>query len=84
MSATDKSSAIRNFRKVIDSMEREEMTMVMGVYGDALKQIVGIVKENNLSLRHIEHALSMKEPKENKVRIPRKRKNLEVETSTVQ
>lgn len=54
MSATDKSSAIRNFRKVIDSMEREEMTMVMGVYGDALKQIVGIAKEHSLSLRHIE------------------------------
>ena len=84
MSTSDKTSAIRNFRKVIDSMEREEMSMVMGVYGDALRQIVVIAKENNLSVKHIEHALNMKEPKEKKVRVPRRKKNNEVETSTVQ
>ena len=84
MSATDKSGAIRNFRKVIDSMEREEMTMVMGVYGDALIQIVDIAKENNLTIKHIEHAMNMKEPKEKKVHVPRKKKTTDLLQPAVQ
>jgi hypothetical protein len=84
MSTTDKSGAIRNFRKVIDSMQREEMTMVMGVYADALKQIVTIARENSLSLRHIEHAMNVKEPKEKKVRVPRKKKTTDLLQPAVQ
>ena len=81
MSVVEKNIALKKFRSAIESLEREEMMMVMRIHGDVLNQIVTIARENNLALQHIEHALKLRQPKEKVARVPRKKKNSEVTAS---
>lgn len=73
MSTNDTSTALTQLRKVIASLQKEEMSQLQKSSGDALKQIVTIAREHSLTSEHIKFALSARKPKEPRLnRVPRK------------
>lgn len=63
MSVTETGNALAKLRKVIQSLQKEEMMHIQKTSGDALKQIVMIARENNLSAEHIKFAMSARQPR---------------------
>jgi hypothetical protein len=53
MSALETSTALTQLRKVIASLQREEMSQLYKSSGDALKQILTIAREHSLTSEHI-------------------------------
>jgi len=74
MSAHETSTALTQLRKVIASLQKEEMSQLQKSSGDALKQIVTIAREHALTSEHIAFALKAKVPREKKIRVPKKNK----------
>ena len=71
----DTSSSLIQLRKLIQSLQKQESEQIQQLHGDALKQIVTIARENDLTIEHIKIALSAREPKAEKiVRVPKKNK----------
>ena len=71
----DNTSTLSKLRKVILSLQKEGMAHMQQLHGDALKQIVTIAKENNLTIDHIQVAMCAKTPKTDRtLRLPRKNK----------
>jgi hypothetical protein len=71
----DTSSSLIQLRKLIQSLQKQESEQIQQMHGDALKQIVAIARENDLSIDHIKIALSARVPKtDRKIRVPRKNK----------
>ena len=71
----DTSSSLIQLRKLIQSLQKQESEQIQQLHGDALKQIVAIARENDLSIDHIKIALSARQPKaERTIRVPRKNK----------
>ena len=69
----DNNSSLTQLHKLIRSLRKQEIEQIQQQHGDALKQIASIARENNLSLEHIQIALSVRIPKEGKQdRAPRK------------
>ena len=75
MKQSETGSTLVKLRKMIESMQKEEMVQVQRMNADALAQIVSIAKQNQLNAEHIAFALSVKEPRVKKeLRVPRKNK----------
>lgn len=71
----DTSSSLIQLRKLIHSLQKQESEQIQQMHGDALKQIVTIARDNDLSIDHIKIALSARQPKaERTIRVPRKNK----------
>ena len=69
------SSSLIQLRKLIQSLQKQESEQIQQMHGDALKQIVTIARENDLSIDHIKTALSARKPKTDRtIRVPRKNK----------
>ena len=63
MTQSDTGTTLVKLRKMIESMQKEEMVQVQRMNADALAQIVSIAKQNQLNAEHIAFALSVKEPR---------------------
>ena len=71
----DTSSSLIQLRKLIQSLQKQESEQIQQLHGDALKQIVSIARENDLSIDHIKVALSARQPKiDRTLRLPKKNK----------
>ena len=71
----DTSSSLIQLRKLIQSLQKQESEQIQQLHGDALKQIVAIAHENDLSIDHIKIAISARQPKADRtIRVPRKNK----------
>lgn len=71
----DTSSSLIQLRKLIQSLQKQESEQIQQMHGDALKQIVAIARDNDLSIDHIKIALSARVPKTDRtIRVPRKNK----------
>jgi hypothetical protein len=71
----DTSSSLIQLRKLIQSLQKQESEQIQQMHGDALKQIVSIARENDLSIDHIKIALSARVQKtDRKIRVPKKNK----------
>jgi deoxyribodipyrimidine photolyase len=71
----DTSSSLIQLRKLIQSLQKQESEQIQQLHGDALKQIVAIARENDLSIDHIKIAISARQPKADRtIRVPRKNK----------
>ena len=86
MTQSDTGTTLVKLRKMIESMQKEEMRQIQSTHADALSQIVAIAKQNQLTAEHIAFALSVRQPKEKKIRVPRKNKKSSIftEQETVQ
>jgi len=82
MSALETSTALTQLRKVIASLQKEEMAQLQKSSGDALKQIVTIAREHSLTSEHIAFALKSKVPREKKIRVPKKNKFTQIATES--
>ena len=72
----DNASSLTQLHKLIRSLRKQEIEQIQQMHGDALKQIATIARESNLSLEHIQIALSVRLPKEERQpRLSRKNKN---------
>jgi hypothetical protein len=80
MSALETSTALTQLRKVIASLQKEEMAQLQKSSGDALKQIVTIAREHSLTSEHIAFALKSRVPREKKIRVPKKNKFTQIAT----
>jgi hypothetical protein len=80
----DSSSSLTQLRKLIQSLQKQESEQIQQTYGDALKQIVSIARENNLTIEHIQVALSARQPRKERstLSVPRKNKNQKISTLT--
>lgn len=74
MTQSDTGTTLVKLRKMIESMQKEEMRQIQSTHSDALAQIVSIAKQHQLNAEHIAFALSVRQPREKKVRVPRKNK----------
>ena len=75
MTQSETGTTMVKLRKMIESMQKEEMRQIQSTHSDALAQIVSIAKQNQLNAEHIAFALSVKEPRVKKeLRVPRKNK----------
>ncbi len=71
----DTSSSLIQLRKLIQSLQKQESEQIQQLHGDALKQIVAIARDNDLSIDHIKIALSARMPKADRtLRLPKKNK----------
>jgi hypothetical protein len=71
----DTSSSLIQLRKLIQSLQKQESEQIQQMHGDALKQIVVIARDSDLSIEHIKTALSARQPKVDRtIRVPRKNK----------
>lgn len=71
----DTTSSLNQLRKLIQSLQKQESEQIQQVHGDALRQIVAIARDADLSIDHIKIALSARQPKaERTIRVPRKNK----------
>ena len=69
----DNNSSLTQLHKLIRSLRKQEIEQIQQQHGDALKQIASIAREKNLSLEHIQIALSVRVSKEERhERVPRK------------
>ena len=80
MTQSDTGTTLTKLRRMIESMQKEEMVQVQRMNSDALAQIVSIAKQNQLNAEHIVFALSVRQPREKKVRVPRKNKKSSIFT----
>jgi len=79
----DNNSSLTQLHKLIRSLRKQEIEQIQQLHGDALKQIASIARENNLSLEHIQVALSVRVPKEERQdRAPRKIRKKREESAT--
>ena len=74
MTQTDTAATLNKLRKMIQTLQREEMVQMQRTHSDALAQIVSIARQHDLTAEHITFALSVRQPKEKKIRVPRKNK----------
>ena len=74
MTQSETGTTLVKLRKMIESLQKEEMVQIQHMNADALAQIVAIAKQNQLTAEHIAFALSVRQPRERKVRVPRKSK----------
>ena len=75
MTQSETGTTLSKLRKMIESMQKEEMRQIQSTHSDALGQIVSIAKQHQLNAEHIAFALSVKEPRIKKEhRVPRKNK----------
>jgi hypothetical protein len=75
MTQIETGTTLVKLRKMIESMQKEEMRQIQSTHSDALGQIVSIAKHHHLNAEHIAFALSVKQPRVKKEhRIPRKNK----------
>jgi hypothetical protein len=74
MTQSETGTTLVKLRKMIESMQKEEMRQIQSTQSDALAQIVSIAKQHQLNAEHIAFALSVRQPREKKVRVPRKNK----------
>ena len=71
----DTSSSLIQLRKLIQSLQKQESEQIQQMHGDALKQIVAIARDNDLSIDHIKTALSARQPKTDRtLRLQKKNK----------
>ena len=81
MTQSETGTTLTKLRRMIESMQKEEMVQVQRMNADALAQIVSIAKQNQLNAEHIAFALSVKEPRVKKEhRVPRKNKKSSIFT----
>ena len=76
MTQTDTGATLNKLRKMIQTLQREEMVQMQRTHSDALGQIVSIARQHDLTAEHITFALSARQPKEKKIRVPRKNKRV--------
>ena len=81
MTQTDSGATLNKLRKMIQTLQREEMVQMQRTHSDALAQIVSIARQHDLTAEHITFALNVRQPKEEKIRVPRKSKRGAVSTS---
>jgi hypothetical protein len=74
MTQTDTGATLNKLRKMIQTLQREEMVQMQRTHSDALGQIVSIARQHDLTAEHITFALNVRQPKEKKIRVLRKNK----------
>ena len=74
MSPTESRTTLSKLRKMIESLQKEEMIQIQSSNSEALSQIVSIARQHSLNSEHIAYALNVKQPRIKKVRVPRKNK----------
>ncbi len=71
----DTSSSLNQLRKLIQSLQKQESEQIQQMHGDALKQIVAIARDHDLTIDHIKIALSARQPKADRtIHVPKKNK----------
>lgn len=79
----ENSSSLSQLHKLIRSLRKQEIEQIQQTHSEALSQIASIARENNLSLEHIQIALSVRQPKqERSFKAPRKSKRFKNESSS--
>ena len=73
MTQTDTGATLNKLRKMIQTLQREEMVQIQRAHSDVLAQITSLARQHDLTAEHISFALSVRQPKE-KIRVPRKNK----------
>ena len=87
MKHNDTGITLVKLRKMIESLQKEEMVQIQHMNADALAQIVAIAKQNQLTAEHIAFALSVKEPrvkKEPRIQRKNKKSSIFIEQEVVQ
>ena len=79
MTQTDTGATLNKLRKMIQTLQREEMVQIQRTHSDVLAQITSLARQHDLTAEHISFALSVRQPKE-KIRVPRKNKRSAVST----
>jgi hypothetical protein len=68
---------------LIRSLRKQEIEQIQQTHSEALSQIASIAKDNNLSLEHIQIALSVRQSKqERSFKAPRKSKRFKNESGS--
>jgi hypothetical protein len=79
----ENSSSLSQLHKLIRSLRKQEIEQIQQTHSEALSQIASIARDNNLSLEHIQIALSVRQPKqERSFKPPRKSKRFKNEFSS--
>lgn len=73
MTQTDTGATLNKLRKMIQTLQREEMIPIQRTHSDVLAQITSLARQHDLAAEHISFALSVRQP-EHKIRVPRKSK----------
>jgi hypothetical protein len=74
MTQTESRNTLLKLRKMIESLQKEEMIQIQSSNAEALSQIVSIARQHSLNAEHIAYALNLKQPRIKKIRVPRKNK----------
>lgn len=78
----DNTSSLNQLHKLIRSLRKQEIEQIQQMHGHALKQIATIARENNLSLEHIQIAMSVRIPRaERQKNAPRKNRKKREESA---
>jgi dephospho-CoA kinase len=77
----DNTSSLTQLHKLIRSLRKQEIEQIQQIHADALMRIATIARENNLSLEHIQIAMSVRAPKA--IRAPRTSKRSKPNRSEV-
>jgi DNA-binding protein H-NS len=79
----ENSSSLIQLHKLIRSLRKQEIEQIQQTHSEALNQIASIARENNLSLEHIQIALSVRQSKqERSFKAPRKSKRFKNESGS--
>jgi hypothetical protein len=79
----ENSSSLSQLHKLIRSLRKQEIEQIQQTHSEALSKIASIARENNLSLEHIQIALSVRQPKQERSFKPsRKSKQFKNESSS--
>ena len=63
MTQTDTGATLNKLRKMIQTLQREEMVQIQRAHSDVLAQITSLARQHDLTAEHISFALSVRQPK---------------------
>ena len=74
MTQTDTGATLNKLRKMIQTLQREEMIPIQRTHSDVLAQITSLARQHDLTAEHISFALSVRQPKE-KIRVQKNKRS---------
>ena len=74
MTQTDTGATLNKLRKMIQTLQREEMVQIQRAHSDVLAQITSLARQHDLTAEHISFALSVRQPKE-KIRVQKNKRS---------
>ena len=74
MTQTDTGATLNKLRKMIQTLQREEMVQIQRAHSDVLAQITSLARQHDLTAEHISFALGVRQPKE-KIRVQKNKRS---------